>query len=150
MLPAYPPAAMQAVIQSPGCGQLTIQVLTARNRGFLGRLQRAASAFPLSCNPDLRNDLCLDQTIRDGPFLASFLSAGGWGVETFAGTEGSLFDDRQLWKRVSNDAFFAAIRRAWTSTMHPTRSGPGLRHQLTPCAKTQTSTLLACSVWGSS
>ncbi len=35
------------------------------------------------------------------------------GVETFAGTVGSLLDDPQLWKRVSNDAFFAAIRRAW-------------------------------------
>jgi hypothetical protein len=87
---AYPPAAMQAVLQPPGCGQLTIQVLTARNRGFLDRLQRAASAYPLSGNPDLRNDLCLDQTIRDGPFLTSFLTAGG--VEGFAGSEGSLLE----------------------------------------------------------
>jgi hypothetical protein len=91
---AYPPAAMQAVLKPPGCGQLTIQVLTACNRGFLDRLQRAASAFPLYGNPDLRNDLCLDQTIRDGPFLTSFLTAGG--VERFAGSEGSLLEDPQL------------------------------------------------------
>jgi hypothetical protein len=51
-------------------GDLTIQVLTARNRGFLDRLQRAASSFPLPGNPDLRNDLCLDQTIRDGVLKA--------------------------------------------------------------------------------
>jgi hypothetical protein len=88
---AYPPAAMQAMLQPPGCGQLTVQVLTARNRGFLDRLQRAASAFPLPGNPDLRNDLYLDQTIRDGPFFTSFLTAGG--VVRFAGSEGSLLED---------------------------------------------------------
>jgi hypothetical protein len=103
---------MPAVMQPSGCSQLTVQVLTARNRDFLDRLQREAAAYPLSNYPDLRNDLCLDQTIRDGPFLTSFLSAGG-GVERFAGTEGSLLDDPQLLKRVSNDAFFAAIRLAW-------------------------------------
>jgi hypothetical protein len=32
--------------------------------------------------------------------------------------------------------------------MHPTRPKPGLRHQPTPCAQTQMSTLLVCSVWG--
>jgi hypothetical protein len=85
-------------------------VLTARSRGFLDRLQRAASAYPLSGNPDLRNDLCLDQTTRDGPFLTSFLTAGG--VERFAGSKGSLLEDPQLWRCVSNDAFFAAIRLA--------------------------------------
>jgi hypothetical protein len=102
---------MPAVVQPLGCGQLTAQVLTARDRAFLDRLQRAAAAYPLSSSADFRKDLCLDQTIRDGPFLSSFLTAGG--VETFAGTEGSLLDDPQLWKRVSNDAFFTAVRRAW-------------------------------------
>jgi hypothetical protein len=50
---AYQPAAMPAVVQPPGCGQLTVQVLTARNRAFLDRLQRAAAAYPLSSNVDL-------------------------------------------------------------------------------------------------
>jgi hypothetical protein len=81
---AYQPAAVPAVVQPPGCGQLTVQVLTARNRAFLDWLQRAAAAYPLSNYPDLRNDLCLDQTIRDGPFLTSFLSAGE------GGSKGSL------------------------------------------------------------
>jgi hypothetical protein len=108
---ALQPAAMPAVVQPPGCGQLTVQVLTARDRAFLDRLQRTATAYPLSNNVDLRNDLCLDQTIRDGPFLSSFLTARG--VETFAGTEGSLLDDSQLWKRVSNDAFFTTVKRVW-------------------------------------
>ncbi len=56
------------------------------------------------------------------------------GVETFAGTVGSLLDDPQLWKRVSNDAFFAAIRRAWdfydaphTSWARPSASADALR-----------------------
>ncbi len=131
---AFQSAAMPAVMQPPGCGQLAVQVLLARDRAFLDRLQRAAAAYPLSSNADLRNDLCLDQTIRDGPFLTSFLSAGGRGVETFAGTEGSLLDDPQLWKRVSNDAFFAAIRRAWdfydaphTSWARPSASADALR-----------------------
>ncbi len=63
---------MPAVVQPPGCCQLTVQILTAHDRAFLDRLQRAAAAYPLSNNVDLRNDLCLDQTIRDGPFLSSF------------------------------------------------------------------------------
>jgi hypothetical protein len=103
---------MPAVVQPPWCGQLTIQFLLARDRAFLDRLQRSAAAYPLSSKADLCNDLCLDRTSRDSPFFSSFLTAGG--VETFAGTEGSLLDDDpQLWKRVSNDAFFTAVRRAW-------------------------------------
>jgi hypothetical protein len=72
---AFQPAAMPAVVQPPGCGQLTVQVLTARDRAFLDRLQRrAAAACPLSINVDLCNDLCLDQTIRDGLFRPLQLS----------------------------------------------------------------------------
>ncbi len=35
---AFQPAAMPAVMQSPGCGLLSVQVLTARDRAFLNRL----------------------------------------------------------------------------------------------------------------
>ncbi len=35
---------------------------------------------------------------------------------SFAGVEGSLVDDPELWKCIPNDAFFAAVSSAWAGT----------------------------------
>jgi hypothetical protein len=42
---AFQPAAMPAVMQPPGCGQLTVQVLLARDRAFLDRITRHSGAW---------------------------------------------------------------------------------------------------------
>ena len=45
---AFQSAAMPAVMQPPGCGQLTVQVLIARDRAFLDRVTRHSGAWECS------------------------------------------------------------------------------------------------------
>ncbi len=36
-------------------------------------------------------------------------------IDSFSGVQGSLLNNSELWKSVPNDAFFSAIRSAWTA-----------------------------------
>ncbi len=103
------PYTVASAVTVPFCGQLKVVHLADADRNFLEQLQAVADKPPYSNDLSLRNERCIVSEVRKGSFLQSWFLAAK--IDRFSsGTEGSLLDNPELWRRVPNDAFFSAIR----------------------------------------
>jgi hypothetical protein len=88
--------------------------LTKADNSFLDQLQAAADKAPFSTNISLFNEWCIAPEVSNGSFMESWFLAAK--IDCFSGMQGSLLKNSELWRSVPNDdAFFSAIRSAWTA-----------------------------------
>ncbi len=104
---------MAPTITVPVCGQLKVVHLAQADHSFLERLQAAADKPPYSTNISLRNEWCIAPEVSNGSFMQNWFLAGK--IDSFSGVQGSWADNPELWRSVPNDAFFSAIRSAWST-----------------------------------
>ncbi len=109
----FQPYAMAPPVTAPVCGQLKVVHLAKADYSFLDQLQAAADKPPFSTNISLRNEWCIAPEVSNGSFMQSWFLAVK--IDSFSGVQGSLVDNSELWRSVPNDAFFSAIRSAWTA-----------------------------------
>jgi hypothetical protein len=121
---------MAPTVTVPVCGQLKVVHLAQADHSFLEQLQAAADKPPYSTNISLRNEWCIAPEVSNGSFMQSWFLAGK--IDSFSGVQGSLSDNPELWRSVPNDAFFSAIRSAWSTY---TTSQPAWGSQLTAASR---------------
>ncbi len=121
---------MAPTVAVPACGQLKVVHLAQADRSFLEQLQAAADKPPFSTNTSLRNEWCIALKVSNGSFMQSWFLAGK--VDNFSGVPGSLSENPNLWRSIPNDAFFSAIRSAWSTY---TTSQPAWSSQLTATSR---------------
>jgi hypothetical protein len=109
----FQPYAMAPTVTVPVCGQLKVVHLAQADHHFLDQLQAVTDKPPFSTDLSLRNEWCFAPEVSKGCFMQSWFLAAK--IESFSGVAGSLLDNPELWRRFPNDAFFSAIRSAWTA-----------------------------------
>ncbi len=107
----FQPYAMAPPVQVPVCGQLKVVNLAQADHHFLDQLQAIADKPPFSTDLNLRNEWCIAPEVSKGSFMQSWFLAAK--IDSFNGVQGSLLNNRELWRSVPNDPFFSAIRSAW-------------------------------------
>jgi hypothetical protein len=109
----FQPYAMAPPVTAPACGQLKVVHLAKVDYSFLDQLQAAADKAPFSTNISLRNEWCIAPEVSNGSFMQSWFLAVK--IDSFSGVQRSLLNNAEVWRSVPNDAFFSAIRSAWTA-----------------------------------
>jgi hypothetical protein len=95
------------------CGQLKVVHLAQADHSLLDQLQAVADKPPSSTDLNMRNEWCIAPEVSKGSFMQSWFLAAK--IDSFSGVQGSLLDNPELWRSVPNNAFFSAIRSAWTA-----------------------------------